>query len=127
MSTTHSTLAMDACRLMRMYGSAVATMLASSWPMNAPTQTVATASQGAEWSARMRAGRGGSVSIRLRRGASGSDTNVGASLHALVGGRRHHHIIQHGRAADRVRSLMSPPGDGTMVTEIGSIRRSILR
>src|SRR6202035_1464551 len=104
---------MDACRLVRMNGSAVVTMLASSWPMKAPTQTVATASQGAEWSARMRAGRGGSVSIWgvVRGGVWGSDTDARASLHALVEGRRHHHIIQHSPAGNRVRRLMSPPGD----------------
>jgi hypothetical protein len=77
----------------------------------------------------MRAGRRGSVSIRraVRRGPSGSDTNARASLLTVFMGDRHHHIIQHGRVWDRVRWLMSPPGDGTMVGEIGSIPRSILR
>src|ERR1700733_670712 len=110
MRTTHSTAAMDACRLMRMTGSAVATMLASSWPMKAPTQTVPTASQGAEWSARMGAGRGGSMRIRgVRRcGGSGSDTGAHASLLTVLGGDRHGHIIQHSPALDGVRLQLSP-------------------
>src|SRR5580704_902880 len=90
---------MDACRLVRMTGSAVVTMLASSWPMKVPTQTVPTASHGAACSARMRAGRAGSVSILgvTRRGASGSGTRVGPySLTARLCDR-HEDIIQHRR------------------------------
>src|SRR5580693_3772519 len=116
---------MDACRLERMYGSAVVTMLASSWPMNAPTHTVPTASHGAEWRARMRAGRRGSVRIRdvTRRGASGSPT-LRRALVVVRQGDRHRTIIQHIRALDRRQGRhMFPPGDGTMVPEIRSVRR----
>jgi hypothetical protein len=97
--------------------------------MKAPTQTVATASQGAEWSALMRAGRRGSVRIRgvPRRGASGSDTDAHASLLTVLRGDRHDHIIQHSRPMSRVRLHLSPPSDGTMVPEIEMIPRSILR
>jgi hypothetical protein len=97
--------------------------------MKAPTQTVPTASQGAEWSALMRAGRRGSASIRgvTRCGASGSDTGARASLLTVLGADPHDHIIQHSRVLDRVRLQLSPPGDGTMVGEIELIPRSILR
>ena len=86
-----------------------------------------TASHGAACNALIRAGRRGSVRIRgvTRRGALGSGTGGRAS--SLNPGRcdRHRPIIQHGCAPDRaVRRLMSPPGDGTMVAEIRSLRRS---
>src|ERR1700691_3674641 len=121
---------MDACRLMRMNGSAVVTMLASSCPMNAPTQTVPTASHGAEWSALMRAGRRGSVRIRgvTRRGASGSPTCGHAFPLVARQGDRHHTIIGHNSARNGGDGRhLSPPGDGTMVSEIRSVLRSILR
>jgi len=48
-----------------MAGNVIATMLASSWPMNAPKQTTLTASHGARGFSLMTVGLGGSRKILL--------------------------------------------------------------
>jgi hypothetical protein len=48
-----------------MAGNVIVTMLASSWPMNAPKQTTLTASQGAQRLSRMTAGLACSYKILL--------------------------------------------------------------
>ena len=48
-----------------MDGNVIATMLASSWPMNAPKQTTLTASHGARGFSLITAGLGGSCKILL--------------------------------------------------------------
>ena len=48
-----------------MAGKVIVTMLASSWPMNAPKQTTPTASQGARRLSRTATGRAGSRKILL--------------------------------------------------------------
>jgi len=65
MSDTHWTAATGTLKSRSMAGNVIVTMLASSWPMNAPKQTTLTASHGARRLFRMTEGLACSCKILL--------------------------------------------------------------
>ncbi len=72
---TQVTAPTDASKVRWSVGSATVTMDASSWPMNAPTQTAATANQWALGCSRMTWGRRGSTSSRSQVSVHGRVTS----------------------------------------------------
>ena len=76
---THVTAPTETPKVRWSVGRATVTMDASSWPMNAPTQTAATAYQWALLRSRMASGRRGSTSNRSQVSVQGRSVTTLAS------------------------------------------------
>src|SRR5580693_8516964 len=83
-------------------------MLASSWPMNAPKQTVATANHGASGCSRIAVGRAGSRSnVSMTRQPTSSLSSISICYRTIISSNTELNGRQNGRAADPYHGLMT--------------------